>query len=304
MNKLNNDGAENRKDPAMHMFGILTDLFDRDASLCERAENMLVEVILAECLNTHDHLRARALWVLHQNNTLLVDNEAIVEKILELTIHTLLYDDSWLVRVHCAIVLREYIKSHFELTRKCMRPSIERIGAIMVNMLDDTDNEDVQLTLDDAVRMFPKQLEPIILDTPDPTALLRVDEQLMLNSLMKLVDIFQKYPLITNNLKASLIAFIWHILESGNKSLYKDIFDLLEACTADKMTPMLWRLLGTMKHALYRDGVETFILMKPSLANYVTVDVPAFVANVENMSILSDMCKYVSREQYSVCCCI
>ena len=320
-----------QKDGALHMIGTLADLLLKKKEYREQMEQMLTTYIFPEFQSPHGHLRARACWVLHSFGDVKFNNAPVLAEVLRLASNALLTDKELPVKVEAAIVIQVYLASQTDAA-KMLEPQIKPITLQLLNVIRETENDDLTNVMQKIVCTYSEQLLPIAVEIcqhlattfsqvlvseegSDDKAVTAIG---ILNTIETLLTVFEEQGHTVAHLHPIVIRVIGHIFQTNimGKSnqfsfewqklmrnflpfseFYEETFSLVYDLTAKTISPDMWQMLELIYQVFKKDGYDYFLDLMPALHNYVTVDTDAFLSNPNYILAIFDMCKSVSERR-------
>lgn len=214
------------KDGALHMIGTLADVLLKKKMYRENMEQMLVTYIFPEFDSPHGHMRARACWVLHCFSEVKFKNAQVLGEIMRRTSNALLTDTELPVKVEAAIVLQMYLSSQ-EHAAPHLEPQIKPITLELLQIIRETENDDLTNVMQKLVCTFTEQLIPIavdicqhlattfsnVLETEDGSDEKAITAMGLLNTIETLLTVMEEYPQIMSLLHPIVVRVIGHIFQ-------------------------------------------------------------------------------------------
>ncbi|XP_023243246.1 importin-7-like [Centruroides sculpturatus] len=152
-----------QKDGALHMVGTVANILMKKPVFKEQMETMLVTYVYPEFESPHGFMRARACWVLHYFSEIKFQNETNLIHALGLTQHCLLNDKDMPVKVEAAIALQMLITNQ-EKAKRYIEPKIKPIALELLNIMRETENDDLTTVMQKIVCTYSKELMPIAVE--------------------------------------------------------------------------------------------------------------------------------------------
>lgn len=210
------------------MIGAVADVLLRKQGYRDQMEQMLATYIFPEFNSPHGHMRARACWVLCKFSEVKFQNPQVLIQALQLAKNALLNDRELPVKVEAAIVLQEYLSTQKDADQ-LLKPEIEQIALKLLEVIKETENDDLTNVMQKIVHTFSEELQPIAVRICEHLAetFMQVlsseegaDEQAvtamgLLNTMEVLLSVFEENPTIIANLQPIVIRVIRHILENS-----------------------------------------------------------------------------------------
>lgn len=307
MEVLTSPNADPRqKDGALHMVGSLADILLRKKIYKDQMDKMLMQYVFPEFNSVHGHMRARACWVLHYFSEIKFKQEVILVEAMRLTIHALLTDKDLPVKVEAAIALQMLLIAQ-EKAHRYVEPYIKQITLELLNIIRETENDDLTTVMQKLVCSYPEQLMPIaveicqhlaatfsqVLETDEGSDEKAIAAMGLLNTIETLLSVMEDQPQIMAQLQPTVLQVIAHIFGQSVMEFYEEALSLVYDLTGKSISEDMWKVLELMYQLFQKDGFDYFTDMMPALHNYITVDTPAFLSNENHILAMFNMCKAV-----------
>ncbi|KAH0535773.1 importin-7 [Cotesia glomerata] len=304
---LTNPTADPRqKDGALHMIGSLADVLLKKNLYKEQMDKMLMSYVLPEFSSPHGHMRARACWVLHYFSKIKFKEEHILINATKIIVHLLLNDSDLPVKVEAAICLQSLLSSQ-EKSQKCVEPMVKNITLELLNIIRETENDDLTSVMQKIVYTYTKQLTPIaveicqhlattfsqVLETDEGSDEKAIMAMGLLNTIATLLSVMEDQPEIMAQLQPTVLRVIAHIFGQSIIEFYEEALSLVYDLTGKFISEDMWKVLELMYQLFQKDGFDYFTDMMPALHNYITVDTPAFLSNENHILAMFNMCKAI-----------
>ncbi len=157
--------APAQKDGALHMIGSVSDILLKTKVYKDQMEQFLRSVVFPEFSSPHGHLRARACWMLHHFADVKFKDRSVLGECLNLTVNSLLKQGEEVpVKVEAAIALQMLLVSQGDKTRVFVEPRVKEITLELLNVIRDTESEDLTAVLQKIVSEYKEQLTPVAID--------------------------------------------------------------------------------------------------------------------------------------------
>ncbi|KAL0280330.1 UNVERIFIED_CONTAM: hypothetical protein PYX00_001656 [Menopon gallinae] len=295
-----------QKDGALHMVGTLADVLKRKKLYKDQMENMLCQHVFPEYSSPRGHMRARACWVLHYFSEIKFTEDAVLAEAVRLTSNALLEDRDVPVKVEAAIALQMLLNNQSRV-RKYLEPQIKAIALELLNIIRETENDDLTNVMQKIVYTYSEQIMPIAVDICQHLAttfskVLESDESSdekaiaamgLLNTIETLLSVMEENSGIMARLQPIVLQVIGDIFQRSVTEFYEEALSLVYDLTSKTISPDMWQILELMYKVFQKDGFDYFTDMMPSLHNYVTVDTEAFLSNENHVLAMFNMCKAV-----------
>lgn len=233
INELNYEKSR-RRDGALYMIGSVAEILLKRKEYRDQLEEMLNVYIFPEFNSRHGHMRARACWVLQSFGDIKFKNEQTLIRILDFAIEKLLRDPDLPVKVEAAMIIQVYLTSQ-DKAAKYIEPQIKEITLKLLEVIKETEIDDLNSAMQKVVHTFSEQLLPIVVnicgfleemfsellqdeggidDTKDETAMG------FLNTIETLLTVFEERPEVAASIQPHVIKVIQLILEQNNTCKY------------------------------------------------------------------------------------
>lgn len=295
-----------QKDGALHMIGALAEVLLKKKIYKDEIDTMLVQYVFPEFTSTLGYMRARACWVIHHFAEMKVKNEEVLVEALRLIVNALLTDTDLPVKVEAAIALQMLLSSH-EKAEKYLEPQVNVITLELLNLIRETENDDITTVMQKLVCSYTEQLMPIAVEICSNLAttfnqVLEADagsdekaitSMGLLNTIETLVNVMSENEEVMRRLEPCVLQVVGHIFQTGVIEFYEEAFSLVYDLTSKTISPDMWKVLELVYTVFQKDGFDYFTDMMPALHNYVTIDSPAFLSNENHILAVFNMCKAV-----------
>lgn len=170
-NKVIKTNAEPKKrDGALYMIGSIAEVLLKKKEYREHVEQMLTEYVFPEFTSPHGHMRARACWVLQAFGDVEFKNHQVLDQIIRLAAHALLYDTDLPVKVEAAIVLQVYLSSQdgkpHDVVKNALltleKGNVQEITMELLRIIGETQIDDLNSAMQTFVGTFSEHLAPIV----------------------------------------------------------------------------------------------------------------------------------------------
>lgn len=152
-----------QKDGALHMVGTLADILLKKKAYSEHLDHLFIKYIFPEFRSTRGHMRARACWIFHYFSEFHFKQEAVLAEGIRLIISALLHDTELPVKVEAAVALQSLL-NYQSRSHKYVEPQVREITLEVLNIIRETENEDVTTVMQKLVCVFTPQLATIAAD--------------------------------------------------------------------------------------------------------------------------------------------
>ncbi|KAK0080538.1 hypothetical protein PV325_013801 [Microctonus aethiopoides] len=307
MEVLTSPNADPRqKDGALHMVGGLADILLKKQIYKEQMDKMLMQYVFPEFHSPHGHMRARACWVLHYFSKIKFKQEQILVEAIRLTTNALLHDRDLPVKVEAAICLQSLLSAQ-DKAQKHIEPHVKPITLELLNIIRETENDDLASVLQKIVCTYTRQLMPIaveicqhlaatfsqVLETDEGSDEKAIMAMGLLNTIATLLTVMEDQPQIMAQLQPTVLQVVAHIFGQSVIEFYEEALSLVYDLTGKYISEDMWKVLELMYQLFQKDGFDYFTDMMPALHNYITVDTPAFLSNENHVLAMFNMCKAI-----------
>ncbi|XP_034232484.1 importin-7 isoform X4 [Thrips palmi] len=307
MQVLNAQNADPRqKDGALHMVGTMADILLKKNFFKEQMDALIHQYVFREFQSPHGHLRARACWVLHYFSEVKFKQEEVLAEALRLVVNALLTDQDLPVKVEAAIALQMFLSAQ-DKAQKYIEPEIKRIALELLNIIRETENDDLTSVMQKIVCTYTEQLTPIavemcthlaatfsqVLESDEGSDEKAITAMGLLNTIETLLSVMEEQPGIIAQLQPIVLQVVGHIFSQSVMEFYEEALSLVYDLTSKQISPDMWKVLELIYQVFQKDGFDYFTEMMPALHNYVTVDTPAFLSNENHVLAMFNMCKAV-----------
>lgn len=307
MQVLTSPNADPRqKDGALHMVGALADILLKTKFYKEQMDKMICQYVFPEFSSPHGHMRARACWVLHYFSEIKFRQEGMLAEAVRLTTTALLNDGDLPVKVQAAVAIQVLLTNQ-EKAKKMLEPQIKQIALELLNIIRETENDDLTTVMQKIVCIYTEQLMSLsvdicqhlattftkVMDTDEGSDEKAITAMGLLNTVETLLTVMEDHPGIIVQLQPIVLQVIGLIFSQSVMEFYEEALSLVYNLTSKSVSPDMWKVLEMMYNVFQKDGFDYFTDMMPALHNYVTVDTPAFLSNENHVLAIFNMCKAV-----------
>lgn len=276
-----------QKDGALHITGSLAEHLRSKAEYRSQLDGLVAQYVFPEFASPFGHMRARACWTLQFFK---LQQEANLIEAVRLTTNALLTDPELPVKVEAAIALQNMLKDQ-ERVQKHLEPQIKQVTLELLNIIRETENDDLTSVLSKIVCKYKDQLCPIAIEICTHLAttfsqLLESDESTdekaitamgLLNTMETLVIAFGQQNDILNGLEPIVLQVVCHILQNSFVEFYEEALNLIFEMTNWRISTDMWKCLDVLFDVFVKDGFDYFTDMMPALHNYITIDTKALL---------------------------
>lgn len=294
-----------QKDGALHMIGTVADIMMKKNAYKDQLDQMLMACIIPEITSSHSHLRARACWVLQFFSQITFHDENILKQALISTTNALTSDPELPVQAQAAAALQKLLQHH-EMAKKCIEPFIKEITMKILDVIRQTESEDLTCVMQKIVETYRKNLMPIAVDMCQHlvisfSKILENDQGLteeknitaigLLNTIDTILRVMSNQPHIMSKLEPLILQVITFIFNNRVAEFYEEAFIMVYNLTGPSISESMWKVLGLIHQVFKSNGIWYFLDMVPSLYNFITMDTKAFLSNDSHVLAVLDMCR-------------
>ena len=157
----NPQSTPSQRDGGLHMIGTMADILLKKKNYKESMEQFLVSFVFPAFQSPQGHLRARACWMLHYFADVKYNNHNILGQAFSLTITSLLEDKEVPVKVEAAIAIQMMLSSQGDAAKKFVQPQIGDITMQLLQIIRDTENDDLTSVMQKIVCTYTEELIPL-----------------------------------------------------------------------------------------------------------------------------------------------
>ena len=161
---IHNDTVTSKqKDGILHMLGVIGTILIKKKAFTNQLENMIVQYLFPELQSPTAFLRARACYALRNFSKLAYSNTDNSARCLNYLIHCLCNDASLPVKVEAAMALNLFISDTDtgEKGKAIIIPHLQIIVMRIIDIIRQTEIDDVMIVLQKIVGLFDQELQPI-----------------------------------------------------------------------------------------------------------------------------------------------
>ncbi|KAH0951493.1 hypothetical protein HN011_002965 [Eciton burchellii] len=307
MEVLSSPNADPRqKDGALHMIGSLADVLLKRSIYKEQMDKLLLQYVFPEFTSPHGHMRAKACWVMHYFSEIKFKSEQILIEVIRLITNALLTDQDLPVKVEAAIALQMILTAQPK-AQKYIEPLIKQITLELLNIIKETENDDLTNVMQKIVCTYTEQLMPIsveicqhlaatfsqVLETDEGSDEKAITAMGLLNTIETLLTVMEEQTQIMSQLEPIVLQVVAHIFEHSVMEFYEEALSLVYDLTGKVISENMWKILELIYQLFEKDGFDYFTDMMPALHNYITVDTPVFLSNENHILAMFNMCKAI-----------
>lgn len=145
------------KEGLFFAIGKLKNIIQKNESLKQQMEELLAKYVLPEFQSQHGFMQARACWVFGKYGNIQFQNKDNITKAVE-GIYNCLQSKHLVVQVKGAIALDCILVQND--AADLVRPHLQDILAVFINMLNNADNDDIVQALEEIVERFQDSIGP------------------------------------------------------------------------------------------------------------------------------------------------
>lgn len=161
---LHNDTVSTKqKDGVLHMLGVIGSVLIKKKAFVNQLENMIVQFLFPELQSPVAFLRARACYALRNFSKLKYSNSDNSARCLTHLINCLCNDVSLPVKVEAAMALNLFMSDTDtgEKGKAIIIPHLQMIVMRIIEIIRQTEIDDVMIVLQKIVGLFDQELQPI-----------------------------------------------------------------------------------------------------------------------------------------------
>lgn len=233
-----------QKDGALHMIGSLSKTLMKRNEYKDRIEEMLIMCVLPEVQSSHDHMRARAFWVVNQFAETNIANEQLLAQLTNLMIETLLNDSCLPVKFEAAMGIQSFVIDQPSVS-KYIIPKVNEITLEILNLLRLTENEVLTTVVQILLNSFVEQLTPVAKNVIAHLATTFVqifgdcqisDEKAItstaiLQTIESVITLLMDNEEVFKSLEEGVLSVIFHIFHYGLIGKTKNIIQFMMNCS-------------------------------------------------------------------------
>ncbi|CAK1554699.1 unnamed protein product [Leptosia nina] len=295
-----------QRDGALHMVGTLSDVLIKKKMYKDEIDKLLSQYVFPEFNSPYGYMRARACWVLHCFASINFKSEALLAEALRLVVNALMTSTDLPIKVEAAIAIQMLLSSQ-DRVYKMFEPQVQEVTAELLNVIRETENDNIASVLQIIVPIYTTQLMPMAVEITDhlATTFSKVietdsgtDEKAitamgLLNTMEIVINVMEDNPEIMSQLEPTILRVIGHILHHNVIEYYEEAMSLLTIVTSKTISENMWKVLELLYTVFEKEGFEYFTDMMPVLYNYVIVDTNAFLSNENHILAMFNMAKTI-----------
>lgn len=304
---LNDPQADPKaKDGALHMIGSISSVLLRKPMFKDQLEQLILTYVLPLFASPQGFLRARACWVLNYFSGIEIKNPNTILLASQSVLQCTLTDKDLPVKVEAALCLQSLLHAQKQ-AREITQPNVRPLTLELLQIIRNTESEDVMEVLQKIVYLFPDDLYAIAVEMTNHLAqtfhqLIQDDSEdderisaamAVLGTIDTVLTMMDEQKEVVAQLEPIVVQVIITIFEKSASELYEEATTLLSTITADQVSAESWRVFPTLYAVFQRDGVDYFTDMISPIHNYITVDPATFLSNKFNIGAIFDMCRTI-----------
>ncbi|CAF0777814.1 unnamed protein product [Didymodactylos carnosus] len=303
-----------QKDGVLHMLGVIGNVLIKKKTFTSQLENMIVQYLFPELQSQTPYLRARACYALRNFSKLEFSQPENYAHCLNFFIRCLCNDACLPVKVEAAMALNLFIsEGDGEKGKQFIVPNLQVIVMQIIEIIRQTEIDDVMIVLQKIVGLFDTELQPIavqmtsqlvdffkhvVLSENTSNDETKVEERTVaamgvLNTLDTIISCMNNKQEILVQIEAIVYEAIVMVLKNGILDFYEEILTLIDTLTINNISPLMWQVFYVIKEAFFRDAADYFAEIMNCLHNYVTNDTQAFLSQPDRLEAVFEMCKHV-----------
>lgn len=146
------------------MVGSLVDILLKKPLYKGQMDQLLAQFVFPEFSSPFGHLRARACWVLHYFCNVKFKEESVLAEAVNLTQRALLTDTELPVKVETAVALQMLLSGQEDRAEKYVEPHIRPITLELLNIIRETENDEITTVMQKIVSTYTEQLMPVAVE--------------------------------------------------------------------------------------------------------------------------------------------
>jgi len=152
-----------QKDGILHMLGVIGNVLIKKKAFTNQLENMIVQYLFPELQSPTAYLRARACYALRNFSKLEYTNNDNSARCLTYLINCLCNDTSLPVKIEAAMALNLFMSDSDtgEKGKAIIIPHLQIIVMRIIEIIRQTEIDDVMIVLQKIVGLFDQELQPI-----------------------------------------------------------------------------------------------------------------------------------------------
>ncbi|XP_050524127.1 importin-7 [Daktulosphaira vitifoliae] len=301
-----NDALPSQKDGALHMLGALADVIFKKDMYKDQVSSMLYQHVFPVFQSPHGHLRARACWFIQHVCDVKINNDNIWTDLSALCTNALLTDKELPVKVQAGLAIQALLIAE-DKVEPLLEPKIKEIVLELLNVLKETENDDITGVIQKTIAIYSDKLGPImmeicqnlvktllqVLKSDDMNDKKEITGMSILSCIETILSVNDEQSHTLAALEPIVLEVIVHIFTTPEPEYYEEAFNLVSDLTNTQLSPNMWKVLELIYGVFQNDGFDYFVDMMPCLHNYVTIGMETFVSNEHYMLIIFNMCKVV-----------
>lgn len=311
MNVLNNPQADPKaKDGALHMIGSIAPILLKKPLYKDQLEQLLVSYVFPLFSCQTGFLRTRACWALNYFCNIEFKNPANIMMATQAVLQCILADQELPVKVEAALCLQSLLHAK-EKAREVTTPNVKVLVLELLNIIRNTQSEDVMEVLQKIVYIYPNDLYSIAVEMTSHLAQTfhhlieggdtEEDEKIsaamgVIGTIDSVLTMMDEQKDVVAKLEPIVVQVILTIFDRSLSELYEEATTLLSTITSDAVSAESWRVFQTLYVVFNRDGADYFTDMMSPIHNYITVDPQTFLSNRSNLGAIFEMCRTIMTD--------
>lgn len=295
-----------QKDGILNIVGALASILSSRKKFKGSIEDLLATFVFPDFTSPHAFLRARAHRVVQS----FAGDGFVSPKNVEVVmtgILTGLRDSEMPVRLESAVAMRTMLKDKTAV--EMIRPHIPSIIGCILELLRESDNDDLTGALDEIIEVFGEELESyannlaqqlassfIALLDYDPENESETHKAMaamgVLGTLQTILGLFIDSP-VRDSVEEVVYPVLEVILRDGAHDFVEEALGIISICTIKRVSTVMWNSFRLLYQAFKKDCIDFFPEMLEPLFYIVRGGAEIIPDNREILDMLFDMCKTV-----------
>ncbi|VVC45335.1 Armadillo-type fold,Armadillo-like helical,Importin-beta, N-terminal domain [Cinara cedri] len=296
-----------QKDGALHMLGALADVIFKKDMYKNQVDEMLYRHVFPVFQSPHGHLRARACWFIQHVCDVKINNAGIWKDLSALCSNALLSDKELPVKIQAGLAIQALLIAE-DGVEQFLEPQIKEIVLELLNVLKETENDDITCVVQKVIAIYYDKLAPImyeicqnlvatflqVLQSDEMSDKKEITGMSILSCIETILSVNDEQPHTLAALEPIVLEVIVHIFSTDSGSeYYEEALNLVCDLTNTQVSPNMWSILQLIYNVFQNDGIDYFVDMMPCLHNYVTIGTDTFISHESNIGIIFEMCKKI-----------
>ncbi|KAG1666608.1 Importin-7 [Nymphon striatum] len=302
----NQHSSASQIDGALHITGAVADLLLKKETFKDQMEMMIMAHVVPLFESPHPYLRARACWMVQKFARTDFTEDSNLHLAVEKVIGCLIGNQDLPVKVEAAIAMKDLLKGQTKV-KPLLAPHIQQIAMEILNILRESETDDLTTVMEIIVATYPEHLEPLAIRITEHLATTfnqllesddRADDKIVtgmgiLATFKTVILEFEEQPDILVHVENIITNILKTIFSQCLLEFYDEAFDLICSLTCDRITPQMWAMFDVLYEVGRSSTNEYFLELMPSLHNFVTVDPNTFLSNEKNLLAVYDLSKTI-----------